>query len=208
MRQEPRLHLVLATEWGNIRHLRWSPIDPKRGTEDVQTPDGPRIGLLGAISSDGHARLVAVSRYGSGDRVEKIALRIERAAVEITPPQDTVFTSLASARPTDLLLGTANGFVQIYDISELPTQGTALDSYMHYQHHHRSIMSLCPASGPRSTLVASTSACGELGLTDLRSPEQDRILLPRFHKSRTGPHALHPRLHRRSGPQWQWPTRP
>ncbi|KAJ9602008.1 hypothetical protein H2200_013567 [Cladophialophora chaetospira] len=179
MQQEPKLLIVLATEWGNIRHLKWCPSSRLGANEDVPRSDDSTIGFLGVVSSDGHARVVAVPRASKADNSEMVAYRVERAAFDVAPPHDTLFTTLTFASPTDLLLGTANGFIYVYDVSERMSEGNTPKSYMHHQVHHTYIISLCSASAPHSTLVPSTSASGELVLTDLKSPEQDRVVVSR-----------------------------
>ncbi|ETI24083.1 hypothetical protein G647_03452 [Cladophialophora carrionii CBS 160.54] len=186
MKRQPRLAVVLATRWGNIRRLKWCPLDEEagKGTGSSDSSTDSVIGLLGIVSSDGHARVVAVPVPADADepaREQTRAFRIERPGLDIPPPPDTIFTSLTFAGPSDLLLGTASGSIHLYDLSEeTHSPDSSPVSYMHQQVHHTYIISLCSASTPpHSTLVASASASGDLVLTDLRSPEQDRVAVPR-----------------------------
>ncbi|KIW67999.1 hypothetical protein PV04_03975 [Phialophora macrospora] len=172
MTREPKLVVVLATNWGNIRRLKWCPLDSDSG--------GSVIGLLGTVSSDGHARVVAVPLPPDDPtEVHTSTYRIERSGLDIPPHCDTIFTSLTFAGASDLLLGTANGYINLYDLSEETNPNQAPTSYMHQQLHHTYIISICSALDPHSTLVASTSASGDLVLTDLRSPDHDRVVVPR-----------------------------
>ena len=184
MDRPPMLVSVLATEWGSIRNLKWSPSDQAAGNESQANGNddsGFITAFLGVISSDGHARLVAVPLpLKAQEGVPTKTLRVEWPALDVQPPADTLFTTLSFASPTDLLLGTADGCVHMYDLSEQRPQDEEPKSYMHQQLHHTYIVSLCSASpGPHATLVASASASGDLALTDLRSPIQDRVTIPR-----------------------------
>ncbi|KIX99200.1 uncharacterized protein Z520_04776 [Fonsecaea multimorphosa CBS 102226] len=184
MDEEPSLAVVIGTEWGNIRQLRWCQLDPDTETLHKNTVN-PTIGLLAAISSDGHARVIAVRRPESRKaRTTPITIRVERAGFDIPPPRDTVFTTLAFAGPTNLMLGTADGFLHSFDLTEpMMSQGAnnIPKCYMKQQLHHTHVISVCAASpgSPQSTFLASTSASGDLALTDLRSPEHDCIHVPR-----------------------------
>ncbi|OQV07864.1 hypothetical protein CLAIMM_12225 [Cladophialophora immunda] len=179
MDAEPSLAVVIGTEWGNIRQLRWCQLDPDIETNHEDTVN-PTIGLLAAVSSDGHARVIAVPRPDRRDARAPIALRAEKAGFDIPPPTDTVFTTLAFADPTNLMLGTADGFLHCFSLSEPVSPENRPRCYMKQQLHHTYVVSVCPAvPGPQSPFVASTSASGDLALTDLRSPEQDRVHVPR-----------------------------
>ncbi|OAP57845.1 hypothetical protein AYL99_08583 [Fonsecaea erecta] len=177
--EEPSLAVVIGTEWGNIRQLRWCPFDPDTQTKHENTIN-PSIGLLAAVSSDGHARVIAVPRPGSRNARKPITVRVERAGFDIQPPTDTVFTTLAFAGATNLMLGTADGFLYSFDLAEPVREGNNPQHYMKQQLHHTYVVSVCPASpGPQATFLASTSASGDLALTDLRSPDQDRVHMAR-----------------------------
>lgn len=181
MNIEPRLAVVLGTEWGNIRHVEWCPSN--HGTKVADSDLGNShaiIGLLGVVSSDGHARAITVPRPVDHDSPKPIGLRIDKAGLVIVPANDTIFTTLTFATSTDLILGASDGSVHLFDLSEPVTENSMPQSFMKQQLGHTYVMSLCMASpGPFSTFVASTSASGDLTLTDLRCPEQDKVHIPR-----------------------------
>ena len=178
MKQPPRLAMVLATECGNIRHLKWSPLMPTVGNRDAASSSV--MGFLGIVSSDGHARIIVVPVTSDIEEPEPTMLFVERSGLDITPPKDTIFTTLSFAGPTDLLLGTAGGCVHVYDLCEHQDREGVPKTYLQQQVHHTYVVSLCTAiPGPHSTLIASAPASGDLVLTDLRSPEQDRVSVPR-----------------------------
>ncbi|EXJ65800.1 uncharacterized protein A1O5_11041 [Cladophialophora psammophila CBS 110553] len=176
---KPRLAVVLGTAWGNIRQLKWCQFEPDADDNHKNTVSRT-IGLLAVVSSDGHARMIAVPRPDNPDAIVPTTLRVERAGFDIPPPTDTVFTTLAFAGPTNLMLGTADGFLHSFDLAEPTSQGGHPKCYMKQQLHHTYIVALCPAlPGPQPTFLASISASGDLAMTDLRSPEQDRVRVAR-----------------------------
>ncbi|KIW99440.1 uncharacterized protein Z518_11179 [Rhinocladiella mackenziei CBS 650.93] len=183
MNTEPYLSIVLATEWGNIRQLKWCPVDRVRGMGDEQEHPGKTttdIHVLGVISSDGCARVLAVPLPAGSGSVTSTSLRMERAGIILRPPPETIFTTLAFMSPTDLILGAGDGSVHLFDLTEQAHDDGTCRSYVRHQLHHTCVIALCAAlPSPFSTFVASTSASGDLMLTDLRNPDQDRISLPR-----------------------------
>lgn len=181
MDEKPRLALVLGTEWGNIRHLKWNPyhLHAQAESNDAEAA-GAVLGLLGVVSSDGHARIVAVPCPSRDNRSDSKAVRIVQARFDFPPPDDTVYTALAFVSLTDVILGAADGTVRVFDLNEPSRGGESPASYMNFRLHHSYIMSLCAASpGPFTTFIASTSASGDIALTDLRSPDQDQVHMPR-----------------------------
>lgn len=181
METQPRLAMVIGTEWGDIRQIKWCPSEDSTSSP----PEDPKsatsvIGLLGVISSDGFARVVAVPVPSEQDGAYPTAFKAEQAAFTIPPPEDTIFTALAFATTTDLICGAADGSVHLFDLSEATSNEGILRAYTKHQIHNNYVVSLCSATpSPFSTFIASTSASGDLVLTDLRSPEQDQVSVTR-----------------------------
>ena len=182
MTAEPKISVAFGTRWGNIRHLRWCP-PPQPGREMADNTSGARThpGLLGVISSDGYTRVLAVPLTAEQNETAVSShVQVERAGITIPPPSGTVFTTIAFASPTDLVVGAADGSIHLFDLAEAINADGVLRSYMTHQLHNTYVVSLCTASpGPFSSFVASISASGDLVLTDLRSPEQDKVSVPR-----------------------------
>jgi transcription factor C subunit 6 len=69
---KPRLRLVIATEWGDVRRLQWCPAYPAQapdeGTDHGET--SLRLGLLAGLWGDGKARVIEVRLGDSGDEPE------------------------------------------------------------------------------------------------------------------------------------------
>ncbi|EXJ80045.1 hypothetical protein A1O3_08331 [Capronia epimyces CBS 606.96] len=176
----PMLALVVATDWGDIRRIEWCPsIATEIITHPTYRPDVV-TGLLGVISTDGCARVLALRLPENLNSHSPIALKAEQAGVTISPHADMVFTCLAFIDPKNLTVGASDGSIQLFDLARQSNGGQSPESYFKQQVHNTYITSLCSASpSPCSTFIASTSASGELVLTDLRSPDQDKISIPR-----------------------------
>ncbi|KAI1614810.1 hypothetical protein EDD37DRAFT_406572 [Exophiala viscosa] len=170
MRTMPRLAVVIGTDWGNIRHIKWRP--PPAPSTSPGHETSQHIGHLGILSTDGHVRILTIPFPPS---TSPLTLHADRAGLTIPPPPNTLFTSLTFATPTDLILGCADGSIHIFDLVDpSPTP------HLTHDQHNTYILSLCAATpSSLSHFIASTSATGELTLTDLRSPEQDRVSVAR-----------------------------
>lgn len=177
---QPRLALIVGTDWGNLRRIKWCPSMEAEST--VRTGGGPDVvtRLLGVLSGDGYARVLALPLPDELGQGHTLAVKAEQAGLTFAPPPDTVFTSLAFMDPMNLIVGASDGSIQLFDLAAQSNYGQAPSDYLKQQVHNTYITSLCPAwPSPFSTFVASTSASGELVLTDLRSPDQDKISLSR-----------------------------
>ncbi|RMZ75126.1 hypothetical protein DV737_g5456, partial [Chaetothyriales sp. CBS 132003] len=148
---------------GDVKQLTWSP--------------GPFVGniqMLAALSSDGLVRVV-VYKLDEPDA----AAEILTAKVKAEPPENAVFTEVAWVTATDLAVGASDGSLRLYNALR-PSGDSCIQPYCVHQLHNTYIMTLSPAF-PSSTpfYIASRSASGDVSLTDLRSPIQDRVDVPK-----------------------------
>ncbi|KAL2420130.1 hypothetical protein ABEF95_007176 [Exophiala dermatitidis] len=176
----PRLVMVVGTDFGDIRRIKWCPQAPS--DRDVHVDGGPAAvdHLLGIVSTDGCARILSLSLLQHISQDSHIALKVAQAGLTVKPPLGTVFTTLTFADPTTLVLGASDGSVQLFDLATVHDNGSAASGYLRQQIHNTYITSLCSAwPGSLSTFIASSSAAGELVLTDWRSPQQDRVSVAR-----------------------------
>ncbi|KAK5095378.1 hypothetical protein LTR70_003542 [Exophiala xenobiotica] len=90
-----------------------------------------------------------------------------------------VFSCFALPSHEDLIAGGADGAVSLYNLHSHSSDGE-LQPYATISIHNTYIMNIAVASD-LPHFLASTSANGEMVLTDLRAPHQDRV---RVHKSR------------------------
>ncbi|KEF51251.1 uncharacterized protein A1O9_12601 [Exophiala aquamarina CBS 119918] len=181
MHLQPQLVMVIATEWGNLHQLRWQPSES--ATDVHQKDDGSESefrGVLGVLSSDGHARLLAISIPDEVDDAQPPVFRPQRVGYDIAPPPGTIFTTFAFATPTDIAFGCTDGSLHLFDLSESIAENTSPMSYMTCLLHNTYVIAVTPASPIQlSHFICSVSAAGDLVLVDLRSPEQDHISIHR-----------------------------
>ncbi|KAG9771333.1 hypothetical protein ABEF93_007856 [Exophiala dermatitidis] len=176
----PRLVMVVGTDYGDIRRIKWCP--PTLSERDVHVDGGPATvnHRLGIVSTDGFARVLSLSLPQHINQDNPIAVKVAQAGLTMSPPLGTVFTALTFADPTTLVLGASDGSVQLFDLATVHENGLAASGYLRQQIHNTYITSLCSAwPGSLSTFIASSSAAGELVLTDLRNPQQDRVSVAR-----------------------------
>ena len=174
MNSSPKRVLVYGTDWGSIQQLEWSPSPPSE-----EAVGRRNWGLLGVLSSDGHVRVIHVDLPENHDGRQMKAFQVKSAGRTVAPPPGTIFTTLSFPSPTDLLLGAADGSMRLYDLHETSVHDGATP-YMIQQLHNTYLLSIRPAYPCTvPTFIASTSASGDLLLTDLRSPDQDRVHLHR-----------------------------
>lgn len=181
MRYQPTLAMVIETDWGNIQQLRWRPAN---GSANLHQNNGfsesEFHGVLGVLSSDGHARILSISIPNEVDDGYPLVVQPQRTGFDIAPPQGTIFTTFAFATPTDIILGCANGSIHLFDLTESIAGIISPVSYMTHSLHNTYIIAITPASPSHlSHFVSSVSAAGDLVLVDLRSPEQDHISIHR-----------------------------
>ncbi|KIW54337.1 hypothetical protein PV05_06701 [Exophiala xenobiotica] len=175
MNLKPKLVMVVCTEWGNIRAVKWCPLDHPPTQNSTSDSKSTPLGLLGILSADGCAHILGIPCPPNQSSSSPTAFKAERAGLCMRPPNDTVFTSLTFATSSDLILGAADGSIHLFDLTDASNY-TQPHSYMTHQLHNTYVTSLCTADPVSITpLIASMSANGDLALTDLRSPTQDKI---------------------------------
>ncbi|RMZ77873.1 hypothetical protein DV738_g4191, partial [Chaetothyriales sp. CBS 135597] len=159
----PCLITTTSLACGDIRQLTWSP-GPFEGN----------IHILAVLSSDGHVRVI-VYKLGDHETMPEILT----TSLQAEPPQNTVFTEIAWATATDLAVGASDGSLHVYNALN-PAEDSYIQPYLVYQLHDTYIMTLSPAF-PSSTpfYIASRSASGDMSLTDMRYPVQDRVDVPK-----------------------------
>jgi len=166
----PHLSQVLCTKWGNILCIEWSPL-----LDVVSLPD-PSQRRLTLLSSDGCVRLVNVNLE---DNAETKYFECQRPHMIAEPPSHTIHTTFCWATSDDLFIGGADGAVRVYNCKTSDTTGI-LQPYLTVQVHNTYVMAISvPLETPH--FLCSTSASGEMTLTDLRSPTIDRLPI---HKAR------------------------
>lgn len=162
----PHLLQRLCMRTGNILRLEWLPLPP-----ESKSPSAHRKMVV--LTSDGSVRLIAI------DLTAKGTFEIIQPCLIARPPSHTVFSCFALPSHEDLIAGGADGTVSLYSLHNHSSDGE-LQPYATISIHNTYIMNIVVASD-LPHFLASTSANGEMVLTDLRAPHQDRV---RVHKSR------------------------
>ncbi|KZF22472.1 hypothetical protein L228DRAFT_282588 [Xylona heveae TC161] len=174
--KSPSLRLVICTEWGPVKQLKWC-----RALRNQDETDS--IGLLGAVFGDGKLRVFDVFRPGvSNQETPTQYLHITKPAFESGPPE-SICTSLDWLSSHDIVVGCANGFVAVFDIrprpsDELPRPWSPTPWF--YQHIHGTyVLSVTSGYPSRPHILLTASMDGYLRATDLRSPKADSVLSQR-----------------------------
>lgn len=183
MSTRPRIAANILADWGDIRQLAWRPLEPLPQPDSSKKTKDCFQGVLAVLSSDGHVRTIAVSiPLEQQDR--PVSFVVKKTLHDFLPPPAAIFTSLAFASATDLVLGTSSGEIRIYDLA-IPSA----TAYFSHQVQATYIVSLSCTSSTDPGLVsyvASLSATGILTLTDLRSPYSDTVSVYRSSFSMPG----------------------
>lgn len=179
MEKPPQLATVIGTNYGDIRCLEWAPASSRNTAIEA-----PR--LLALLSSDSHVRILAVDL--NAHESDPIYLELGTAALDLTPPpnpttpmyitgDEPVFTSICWASSTELIIGCSNGVVYGYNILECLSSSTP-QPWLCHPIHSTYVMTVAYANPMIPSVghfLASTSASGDLTLTDLRYPSSDAV---------------------------------
>lgn len=173
-KRPPELVQILGCSFGDFKQLAWT---PNPGSDRADHSD--LLGLLTVLNTDGCARLIHVSRPNASP-AKPTYYNVVQPSLKIMPPSEAVFTCFTYASPTDLILGLSSGHIHAYNVDQPIISDDTIQPYYTHQLHHTYVLSLCTTGNEDSGhFLASTSAAGTLKLTDLRSPSQDNISLPR-----------------------------
>ncbi|KAI4246803.1 MAG: hypothetical protein L6R40_001832 [Gallowayella cf. fulva] len=175
----PCLQLVLCTDWGDAKHLRWCPT-PRNFRNEGQEGGIP-IGLLACVCSDGYVRVLDI--HLDRPRTQNTSFVKVTAAAFTAKPPSTLCTCVTWLSPTDLAVGCANGYLAIWSIYPYPSPTawpTPPVPSLYTPLHPSYISSLSTAYPLAPHLLATTSPSGYLRLTSLLSPQTDYVLSPRL----------------------------
>ncbi|KAL8648723.1 MAG: hypothetical protein Q9226_005882 [Calogaya cf. arnoldii] len=175
----PSLRLVMCTDWGDAKHLRWCPM-PRKFRDDGQE-SVISIGLLAGVWSDGHVRVLDV-HVDQREAQRTSFVRVTTAAFTAKPPS-TLCTCVIWLSPTDLAVGCANGYLGLWSIYPCPATSSSASlpkPYLYTPIHDSYISSLSSAYPPLPHLLATTSPSGHLRLTSLLAPQTDYVFAPRL----------------------------
>jgi transcription factor C subunit 6 len=174
----PHLEVVICTDWGNAKQLKWCPVTM---ADSAKSDDGTSIhlGLLAVIWGDGNLRILDIKypKFAS-----TAYLHITRAAFE-SRPTNTVCTCLTWVSPRTIAAGTAIGTLAIWTLDDktLSPSEPRPDTvpWFYFPVHDSYILSLDSAYPSRPCFLSTLCADGYIRLIDIRSPAMDTMLTPR-----------------------------
>ncbi|KAF1836190.1 hypothetical protein BDW02DRAFT_596594 [Decorospora gaudefroyi] len=176
---EPRLELVICTDWGAPKQLRWSPVAATDGTHQPDDEQSTHIGFLAGIWSDGRVRLLDVSAPMRGsDIAGPIYLHYSHAAFEISFPQ-TIPSCLQWLSGISLAVGTAAGTVGIWTLTRPGTLAEPEASnhnprpWFYQQLADTYILTMSSGWPSQPQYLSINTADGFARLFDIRSPTAD-----------------------------------
>ena len=164
----PELALVLCTDWGDARALKWCPMPY---TNNKST--GGHLGLLAGVWPDGAIRVLSVD-LAPGNSQSRF-VHIERAAFESKPP-DTVCTCLSWMSSTRIAAGCANGCIAVWDIAralQSTSQNPRPTVYSSVSSTY--ILSIVTCYPSRPNIIVTASMAGILSMTDLSRSRQSLV---------------------------------
>ncbi|KAF2828598.1 hypothetical protein CC86DRAFT_346958 [Ophiobolus disseminans] len=175
--QQPRLRLVICTDWGAPKQFKWCPISPSDDLRPANELDKVHIGLLAGIWSDGRVRILDVSLPKSQTHTSDTHyLHISQAAFDVPFPQ-TIPSCLRWLSGTTLAVGTAIGTLAIWTLSR-PETFTSMNSkpprpWFYQQISETYIITLASGWPSQPHIISITTADGFARMFDLRTPSSD-----------------------------------
>lgn len=175
--KEPRLELVICTEWGAPKQLRWCPIAAKDSPSPLSEQDEVHVGLLAGIWSDGRVRVLDVSYARSEERTSGTQyVHISQAAFDVSFPQ-TVPTCLKWLSGTTLAVATAIGTLAVWTLSATFSKPDASQRspkpWFYQQISDTYVLTLSSGWPSQPHLISISTADGFARLFDLRTPNAD-----------------------------------
>lgn len=184
--EAPSLELVLCTEWGPVKEIKWCPV-PRPADKGKSNEAEVNLGLLAGIWGDGAVRVVEVKynnarKYSSDEGTNY--LQISRPFLSSKPP-NSVCSCVTWLSSSDVAVGCSNGYVAIWNLERAaestsrPDHQLLLENYRpwFYQPLHSTYISAIHSGYPsRPYLLTTTSMDGYVRLTDVRSSVTDHVL--------------------------------
>ena len=178
--KEPRLALVICTNWGAPKQFRWSPIGPhdRAVPSDDQTAD---VALLAGIWSDGRVRVLNIEIPKTDtDFTETTFVHISQAAFDVSMPQ-TIPTCLQWLSGSSFAVGTAAGTMGIWTLTRPGTLSTTQPGgsshrpWFYKQIGDTYVLTLLSGWPSNPQFISASTADGFARLYDIRSPEADTV---------------------------------
>ncbi|KAJ8110612.1 hypothetical protein OPT61_g6587 [Boeremia exigua] len=179
--KQPRLALVICTDWGAPKQFRWSPIGPHDREIHLGGNDIVDVGLLAGIWSDGRVRVlnIEIPKVDAGT-TETTFMHFTEAAFDVSIPQ-TVPTCLHWLSGSTIAVGTAAGTLAVWTLtrpgtlSETTPNGGSSRPWLYRQIGDTYILTLLSGWPSQPHFVSVSTADGFARIYDIRSPATDTV---------------------------------
>ncbi|EEH44262.2 uncharacterized protein PADG_00551 [Paracoccidioides brasiliensis Pb18] len=172
MTVKPRLRQVICTDNGDVRRLSWCPMGREKREED-ETDEKVNIGLLAGIWGDGTVKVLDVQLNKTASEAEYVHVHVPAF---VSKPPFTLCTCFCWLSPSDLAVGTANGFVGVWNLSSPSNvnepEATPLP-YMYIPVHSSYILNITSSYPTYPHMIVTTGMDGKTKLFSLLDPRAD-----------------------------------
>ncbi|KAF2033702.1 hypothetical protein EK21DRAFT_86179 [Setomelanomma holmii] len=175
--KQPRLRLLICTDWGAPKQFRWCPVSAKLSTSQSDEQNVVHVGLLAGIWSDGRVRILDVSYLRDGEHARGTQYtHISQAVFDVPFPQ-TVPTCLKWLSGTTIAVATAIGTLAIWTLTKTfttpETQQSPPRPWLYKQISDTYILTLSSGWPSQPQLISISTADGFARLFDIRTPDAD-----------------------------------
>ncbi|KAJ4994118.1 hypothetical protein SVAN01_00595 [Stagonosporopsis vannaccii] len=179
--KNPRLAMVICTDWGAPKQLRWSPITPHDREESLDGSGTVDIGLLASIWSDGRVRVLHIEISTSDAGTSKPTyIHFANAAFDTSIPQ-TVPTCLHWLSASTIAVGTAAGTLAVWTLTRPGSLTSTMSKdgsskpWLYKQIGDTYILTLLSGWPSQPQFLSVSTADGFARLYDIRSPDADTV---------------------------------
>ncbi|KAA8915914.1 hypothetical protein TRICI_001928 [Trichomonascus ciferrii] len=166
---EARLFSTISTDYGSPIHIRWRPVRVNR--------DATSIGIIAACFQDGKVRIFDIPESFSPEG-KPMHYKLYKPLREYGLEDDKI-TCVTWRTPEVIAVGTADGFISEFDMSDTSEEGGSLPSF--YTPWHTSAIVSITAGFPDNQEFLFTSATdGFTRIVDVRDIRRSKTISARY----------------------------
>lgn len=166
---EARLFSTISTDYGSPINIRWRPTRTD--------PDASSIGMIAACFQDGRVRIFDISETFSPDG-QPMHYKVHKPLREYGLEDDKI-TCVTWRTPDVITVGTADGFIAEFDMSDTSEDGGPLPSF--YTPLHTSVIVSITSGFPDNQKFLFTSATdGFTRIVDVRDIRRSKTISTRY----------------------------
>ena len=143
----PELRLVIVSDWGDIKSIKWCPVPRASRDHGVHSYPSTSLGLLAGVWADGFVRVSFSPDTSFSAEIhpqdltcsQVLDIQLKETETNITQkcesaafaacPAETLSTCVTWLSPVDLAVGHANGLLTIYDIYPRPNSNQRMSGH-------------------------------------------------------------------------------